>query len=114
MHIILARQPAPAQKPAGPRLTQLRPRVSIVQGPAPLSHGEVKNYVDTACALPDIGAAQFSPTRPMSPLRPPLKASPKTSTIDASMPSRWPARYGKTLLTPTSSTRCWPTLIFRS
>jgi type II secretory pathway predicted ATPase ExeA len=45
MHIILAGQPALAQKLAGPRLTQLRQRVSIVQGLAPLSHGEVKNYV---------------------------------------------------------------------
>jgi general secretion pathway protein A len=46
MHIILAGQPALAQKLAGPRLTQLRQRVSIVQGLAPLSHGEVKNYVE--------------------------------------------------------------------
>jgi general secretion pathway protein A len=46
MHIILAGQPALAQKLAGPRLTQLRQRVSIVQGLAPLSHAEVKNYVE--------------------------------------------------------------------
>jgi hypothetical protein len=46
MHIILAGQPALAQKLAGPRLTQLRQRVSIVQGLAPLSHGEVKNYIE--------------------------------------------------------------------
>jgi general secretion pathway protein A len=46
MHIILAGQPALAQKLADPRLTQLRQRVSIVQGLAPLSHGEVKNYVE--------------------------------------------------------------------
>ncbi len=46
MHIILAGQPALAQKLGGPRLTQLRQRVSIVQGLAPLSHGEVKNYVE--------------------------------------------------------------------
>jgi general secretion pathway protein A len=46
MHIILAGQPALAQKLGGPGLTQLRQRVSIVQGLAPLSHGEVKNYVE--------------------------------------------------------------------
>jgi hypothetical protein len=46
MHIILAGQPALAQKLASPRLAQLRQRVSIVQGLAPLSHGEVKNYVE--------------------------------------------------------------------
>ena len=46
MHIILAGQPALAQKLADPRLTQLRQRVSIVQGLAPLSHGEVKNCVE--------------------------------------------------------------------
>jgi len=46
MHIILAGQPALAQKLASPGLSQLRQRVSIVQGLAPLSHGEVKNYVE--------------------------------------------------------------------
>jgi general secretion pathway protein A len=46
MHIILAGQPALAQKLASPRLAQLRQRVSIVQGLAPLSHAEVKNYVE--------------------------------------------------------------------
>src|SRR6202163_2764275 len=46
MHIILAGQPALAQKLAGPRLTQLRQRVSIVQGLAPLPAWEVKNYVE--------------------------------------------------------------------
>ncbi len=46
MHIILAGQPALAQKLASPRLSQLRQRVSIVQGLAPLSHPEVKNYVE--------------------------------------------------------------------
>ena len=46
MHIILAGQPALAHKLASPRLSQLRQRVSIVQGLAPLSHAEVKNYVE--------------------------------------------------------------------
>jgi type II secretory pathway predicted ATPase ExeA len=46
MHIILAGQPALAHKLASPGLAQLRQRVSIVQGLAPLSHGEVKNYVE--------------------------------------------------------------------
>jgi general secretion pathway protein A len=46
MHIILAGQPALAHKLSSPRLSQLRQRVSIVQGLAPLSHGEVKNYVE--------------------------------------------------------------------
>ncbi|MGH9503938.1 MAG: ExeA family protein [Terriglobales bacterium] len=46
MHIILAGQPALAQKLASPRLTQLRQRVSIVQGLAPLPAWEVKNYVE--------------------------------------------------------------------
>lgn len=46
MHIILAGQPALAQKLAGPGLTQLRQRVSIVQGLAPLSHEEVKIYIE--------------------------------------------------------------------
>lgn len=46
MHIILAGQPALAQKLASPGLAQLRQRISIVQGLAPLSHGEVKNYVE--------------------------------------------------------------------
>jgi general secretion pathway protein A len=46
MHIILAGQPALARKLASPGLSQLRQRVSIVQGLAPLSHGEVKNYVE--------------------------------------------------------------------
>ncbi len=46
MHIILAGQPALAQKLGSPGLAQLRQRVSIVQGLAPLSAGEVKNYVE--------------------------------------------------------------------
>ena len=46
MHIILAGQPALAKKLASPRLTQLRQRVSIVQGLAPLPGWEVKNYVE--------------------------------------------------------------------
>jgi general secretion pathway protein A len=46
MHIILAGQPALAQKLASPHLAQLRQRVSIVQGLAPLSDWEVKNYVE--------------------------------------------------------------------
>jgi len=46
MHIILAGQPALAQKLSSPRLTQLRQRVSIVQGLAPLPSWEVKNYVE--------------------------------------------------------------------
>jgi len=46
MHIILAGQPALAQKLASPGLTQLRQRVSIVQGLAPLPAWEVKNYVE--------------------------------------------------------------------
>jgi general secretion pathway protein A len=45
MHIILAGQPALAQKLASPGLSQLRQRVSIVQGLAPLPASEVKNYV---------------------------------------------------------------------
>ena len=46
MHIILAGQPALAQKLASPGLSQLRQRVSIVQGLAPLPAWEVKNYVE--------------------------------------------------------------------
>jgi general secretion pathway protein A len=46
MHIILAGQPALARKLASPRLAQLRQRVSIVQGLAPLPAWEVKNYVE--------------------------------------------------------------------
>src|SRR6202022_2505330 len=46
MHIILAGQPALAQKLASPQLAQLRQRISIVQGLAPLPAWEVKNYVE--------------------------------------------------------------------
>ncbi len=46
MHIILAGQPALAQKLSTPGLAQLRQRVSIVQGLAPLPAWEVKNYVE--------------------------------------------------------------------
>jgi len=46
MHIILAGQPALAQKLGSPGLAQLRQRVSIIQGLAPLSAWEVKNYVE--------------------------------------------------------------------
>jgi general secretion pathway protein A len=46
MHIILAGQPALAQKLSSPGLSQLRQRVSIVQGLAPLPTWEVKNYVE--------------------------------------------------------------------
>ena len=46
MQIILSGQPALARKLASPRLAQLRQRVSIVQGLAPLSGWEVKNYVE--------------------------------------------------------------------
>jgi len=46
MHIILAGQPALAQKLGSPNLAQLRQRISIVQGLAPLPAWEVKNYVE--------------------------------------------------------------------
>jgi general secretion pathway protein A len=46
MHIILAGQPALAQKLSSPGLAQLRQRISIVQGLAPLPAWEVKNYVE--------------------------------------------------------------------
>src|SRR5882724_10959378 len=46
MHIILAGQPQLAQKLSSPGLSQLRQRVSIVQGLAPLPAWEVKNYVE--------------------------------------------------------------------
>ena len=46
MHIILAGQPALAQKLGSPSLAQLRQRVSIIQGLAPLPAWEVKNYVE--------------------------------------------------------------------
>ncbi len=46
MHIVLAGQPALAQKLSSPGLAQLRQRVSIVQGLAPLPTWEVKNYVE--------------------------------------------------------------------
>ena len=46
MHIILAGQPALAQKLSTPSLVQLRQRISIVQGLAPLPAWEVKNYVE--------------------------------------------------------------------
>ena len=46
MHIILAGQPALADKLASPGLTQLRQRVSIVQGIEPFPSWEIKNYVE--------------------------------------------------------------------
>ncbi len=46
MHIILAGQPALAQKLSSPGLAQLRQRISIVQGLAPFPAWEVKNYVE--------------------------------------------------------------------
>jgi general secretion pathway protein A len=46
MHIVLAGQPALAQKLSSPGLAQLRQRISIVQGLAPLPTWEVKNYVE--------------------------------------------------------------------
>jgi hypothetical protein len=46
MHIILAGQPELADKLASPGLAQLRQRVSIVHGLAPLSPGEIKNYIE--------------------------------------------------------------------
>jgi len=46
MHIVLAGQPALAQKLSSPALAQLRQRISIVQGLAPLPAWEVKNYVE--------------------------------------------------------------------
>src|SRR6266481_5360837 len=46
MHIILAGQPALAQKLASPGLAQLRQRVSIVHGLEPLSTFEIKNYIE--------------------------------------------------------------------
>ncbi len=46
MHIVLAGQPALAQKLSTPGLAQLRQRISIVQGLAPLPTWEVKNYVE--------------------------------------------------------------------
>jgi general secretion pathway protein A len=46
MHIILAGQPELADKLASPGLSQLRQRVSIVHGLAPLSPAEIKNYIE--------------------------------------------------------------------
>ena len=46
MHIVLAGQPSLAQKLSTPGLAQLRQRVSIVQGLAPLPAWEVKNYIE--------------------------------------------------------------------
>jgi general secretion pathway protein A len=46
MHIILAGQPALADKLASPGLTQLRQRVSIVHGLEPFPSWEIKNYVE--------------------------------------------------------------------
>jgi general secretion pathway protein A len=46
MHIILAGQPALADKLVSPSLAQLRQRVSIVHGLEPLSSWEVKNYIE--------------------------------------------------------------------
>jgi general secretion pathway protein A len=46
MHIILAGQPALADKLVSPGLAQLRQRVSIVHGLEPLSSWEVKNYIE--------------------------------------------------------------------
>ena len=60
MHIILAGQPQLAQKLSSPGLSQLRQRVSIVQGLAPLPHGKSKIMLSTVCGLPDIGELPFS------------------------------------------------------
>ena len=46
MHIILAGQPALADKLASPGLTQLRQRVSIVHGLEPLPAWEIKKYIE--------------------------------------------------------------------
>ncbi len=46
MHIILAGQPALADKLASPGLAQLRQRVSILHGLEPLSTFEIKNYIE--------------------------------------------------------------------
>jgi general secretion pathway protein A len=46
MHIILAGQPALADKLASPGLAQLRQRVSIVHGLEPLSPWEIKKYIE--------------------------------------------------------------------
>jgi len=46
MHIILAGQPELADKLASPSLSQLRQRVSIVNGLEPLSTPEIKNYIE--------------------------------------------------------------------
>ena len=46
MHIILAGQPALADKLASPGLAQLRQRLSIVHGLAPLPAWEVKSYIE--------------------------------------------------------------------
>jgi general secretion pathway protein A len=46
MHIILAGQPALADKLASPGLAQLRQRVSIVHGIEPFPSWEIKNYVE--------------------------------------------------------------------
>ena len=46
MHIILAGQPALADKLASPGLAQLRQRVSIVHGLEPLPVWEIKNYIE--------------------------------------------------------------------
>jgi general secretion pathway protein A len=46
MHIILAGQPALADKLASPELSQLRQRISIVHGLEPFPSWEIRNYVE--------------------------------------------------------------------
>jgi len=46
MHIVLSGQPELADKLSSPSLVQLRQRVSIIHGLAPLSSVEIRNYIE--------------------------------------------------------------------
>jgi len=62
MHIILAGQPELADKLASPGLAQLRQRVSIMHGLAPLPAGEIKNYIEHRLRIAGYeGEPLFSP-----------------------------------------------------
>ena len=77
MHIILAGQPALAQKLSTPGLAQLRQRVSIVQGLAPLPAWEVKNYVEHRLRIAGYKAPQFLPATSMIPSRAATEGIPR-------------------------------------
>ena len=76
MHIILAGQPALAQKLASPALVPVAAAGVDRAGPgAAFRMRKSKTMWNTGCALPGTEALPFSPTRPTSPSRWPPRAS---------------------------------------